>query len=257
MKHFMPLPIKINKKTSGLLHHGAAVLFWIIIWQMGAMMVNSDLILPSPITTVKTLITLMAEPDFLLLVGSTLTRVFGGILLFSVLAIVLGILSGLYQPLEILLKPLASITRTLPVVSVIILLNLWLKSDTVPLMVTFLMCFPILWTNTVTGIRETDPLLLEMAAVYQLGFWKKIKGIFLPSVKPYITSAFISAIGLSWKATITAEVLANTQPSVGMSLYYSKVYLETPVLFAWTFLLIMFSLVIEWGTKALLKRGAN
>ena len=238
-----------------LLHVVAAAFFWILLWQIAAMLVDSELILPSPVVTLQTLFVLIQEPDFLIKLGMTLLRVFGGIFLSCLIAFIFGIICGLHEPLKILFQPFASITRTLPVVSIIILINLWVSSGWVPLIVTFLMCFPIMWTNTVTGIHETDPAYLEMARTFGVSRKNILKGIYLPSVKPYVKAALINAVGMSWKATVTAEVLANARPSVGMSLYYAKAELETPTLFAWTLLLIVISLIIEKITKKIFGEG--
>jgi NitT/TauT family transport system permease protein len=67
----------------------------------------------------------------------------------------------------------------------------------------------------------------------------------VPSIKPYAVSALMNAIGLGWKVTVTAEVLANALPSIGMNLYYSKIYLETDLLFSWTLVIVICSLAIE------------
>lgn len=253
MMRFTPLSTENKRKKSlkMLLHPVAAAFFWILLWQLAALAVRSELILPSPIVTIKTLAQLMTTSDFPIKLGMTLLRVFGGIFLSCFIAFVLGIICGLYAPIQIFFKPFASVTRTLPVVSVIILINLWISSNWVPLIVTFLMCFPIMWMNTVTGIRETDPAYLEMARTFGVSHKRILVGIYLPSVSPYVKAAVINAVGMSWKATVTAEVLANARPSVGMSLYYAKTQLETPTLFAWTLLLIIISLVIEKITNRL------
>lgn len=252
MTDFMPLNSKKKTTSKVLLQNFAAALFWILIWEILALAIGSELILPSPLTTVKTLGIIMTEAEFLSTFAITLVRVFGGICFSCLLAFVIGILSGLYEPVRVIFQPFSSITRTLPVVSVIIVINLWIASGWVPLVVTFLMCFPIVWTNTVAGIHETNSDLLEMAHVFGVSKKKILKGIYFPSVRPYFKAALLSAIGMSWKATVTAEVLANARPSIGMCLYYSKVYLETPRLFAWTLLLIVLSLLIEKLAKRII-----
>lgn len=251
MMDFMPSHSKKKKHRKVLLQGAAAALFWILIWEILSLFIGSALILPSPLLTIQTLAKMMTEPDFFSILLVTLVRVFGGIIGSCFLAFVLGIISGLYEPVRILFQPFASVTRTLPVVSVIILINLWISSGWVPLVVTFLMCFPIVWSNTVTGILQTGSSLLEMAEVFGVSQRKCLTGIYLPSVKPYFKTAVMNAVGMSWKATVTAEVLANARPSVGMSLYYAKVYLETPRLFAWTLLLILISLILEKLTRFL------
>ncbi|MEF9918566.1 MAG: ABC transporter permease subunit [Eubacterium sp.] len=231
-----------------------ALLFWLLVWQIVANMMGNTLVLPSPITTLKVMYGVIMTPSFFPDLGMTLFRVFGGVGISVAIGIIFGILGGLNKMLYTLLEPFVTITRTLPVVSVIILINLWVKSSFVPLVVTFLVCFPITFTNVVEGIHHTDLNLLEMAKVYNVSFQKVLRNIYLPSIKPFCVSALMTAIGMGWKVTVTAEVLANALPSVGMNLYYAKVYLETETLFAWTLIVVICSFAIEKITNLILKR---
>ncbi len=233
-----------------------AVLFWLALWQLAAFIVDSPLVLPSPITTLGALINLVMTADFWPRLALTLLRVFGGIALSVVLGAVLGVICGLNVHLHEVMMPMVTVIRTLPVVSVIILINLWVASGLVPLVVSFLVCFPMVYTNMATAIQETDEKLLEMAQVFGVSSLKVLRQIYLPATRPYFYAALMNAIGMGWKATVTAEVLANALPSVGMSLYYAKVYLETPTLFAWTVILVVASGVIEGLTKTFLKGKA-
>ena len=54
-----------------------------------------------------------------------------------------------------------------------------------------------------------------------------------------------SSLGMAWKAGISAEVLSTPKSAIGTELYFSKTYLETPALFAWTFVVIVLSVIIE------------
>lgn len=248
-----------KKDLKKLVIKAGAVLFWLLLWAMAAQWVNSPLVLPSPFLTLRGVFDLVAEPDFFISLATTLVRVFGGVLFSVILGLVLGILGGLNRPFYELMSPFVSTIKSLPVVSVIILINLWIYSGIVPLVVTFLICFPVTWTNVVQGIRATDQGLLEMAKIYNVGPTKVIFDIYIPSIKPYFISALMSAIGLGWKVTVTAEVLANALPSVGMNLYYAKIYLETDQLFSWTLVIVVCSIIIEkislYGLNKVKKRG--
>ena len=50
---------------------------------------------------------------------------------------------------------------------------------------------------------------------------------------------------MSWKSGIAAEVIGIPDSSIGEQLYYSKLYLDTAGLFAWTFVIILISAVFE------------
>ena len=67
----------------------------------------------------------------------------------------------------------------------------------------------------------------------------------------------MSAMGLAWKSGIAAEVLSQPKIAMGSNLYYSKLYLETPDLFAWTAVVVILSMCIERLIKYLLFRGVR
>jgi NitT/TauT family transport system permease protein len=221
------------------------ILFWTFLWALAAWWVDNPLVLPSPQRTLEGVVTLAGNFEFFVSIGATLLRVFGGVLISVLLGLILGLAGGLNKPFYEIMNPFVVTIKSLPVVSVIILINLWIASVLVPLVVTFLICFPVTWTNVVQGVRSADRKLLQMAKVYNVDRSKVIKDIYIPSIKPYAVSALMNAIGLGWKVTVTAEVLANALPSIGMNLYYAKIYLNTDLLFAWTLVIVICSYAIE------------
>lgn len=57
------------------------------------------------------------------------------------------------------------------------------------IIVCFLMCFPIVYTNILAGLDSMGDELKEMACVYKLTDVQKVRYIYGPSVKPQINSA--------------------------------------------------------------------
>ena len=74
---------------------------------------------------------------------------------------------------------------------------------------------------------------------------------------PALKAACLTALGLAWKSGIAAEVLSQPKKAIGTNIYYSKVYLETPELFAWTASVIALSFLLETVVKRLLARQKN
>lgn len=188
-------------------------------------------------------------------------RVSLGLLLSVLMGVILGIIAGGSRLCLELLQPLVVAVKSTPVISFIIIALVWFSSSAAPVFICLLMCFPIIWTNTVTGIRSIDPKLLEMARVYRvsrLTIWQKI---YLPSLLPYFTAATITSLGLGWKVSVAAEVLSHPKSAIGSQLYSAKIYLDASGLFAWTLVVIAISLVLEklfayWLTR-LNKRGVD
>lgn len=177
------------------------------------------------------------------------------IFLSCVFGIFLGIISGIHKTVYNLLNPLIVIIRTIPVMSIIIIAIMWFKDTNVPIFVAFLMCFPIIWTNTVSGILSTDVKLLQMCEVYKIKKSRIISSVYFYSSLPYIKAGMISALGIGWKVTSAAEVLSLPKYSIGRFLYDSKVYLEIPDLFAWTIIIVSLSFLFESLLKTIFKFG--
>ena len=75
-----------------------------------------------------------------------------------------------------------------------------------------------------------------------------------PTLLKYFIPAFITAAGLAWKSEIAAEVIAYTKNSIGGNISDANVIFDTPTAFAWTLVVIIFSIIIEVLTKFLLSR---
>ena len=87
------------------------------------------------------------------------------------------------------------------------LIHIWIPSRNLSVFISFLMVFPVVYTNILEGIRQTDKQLLEMADSFGAGVGKKLQFIYLSQVMPYAVTACKLGIGLCWKAGIAAEVI--------------------------------------------------
>jgi len=235
----------------------AAAACWILVWQAAAWAVGSDLLLPSPIVTVKALISLAGTAVFWKSCFLTLLRVFAGFLIGILAGTALGVITAVSGLFKVLLDPLRSVVKAAPVTSFIILVLLYLSSALTPMFIAFLMVLPIAWTNVAAGITSTDAQLLEMAEVFGFSRAKKLKTVYAPSVLPHFLSACTTGLGFAWKSGVTAEVIAHPAFGMGKAIYESKLYLETPDLFAWTAAVIILSFALEKLFVTLLGRAVK
>lgn len=209
------------------------------------MAIGEDLFLPSPLSTVSALLSSISEPDFWKAVATTLFRIMAGFILSVAAALVSAVAASRFRAFASLMDPLVRIIRATPVASITILLLVWISSRNLSIAISFLMVFPIIYTNVLKGIRETDCSLIEMAAAYRISPWKRIRYIYIPSVMPYFSSAISIALGLAWKSGIAAEVIGLPDGSIGERVYEAKIYLATPELFAWTAVVIILAFIFE------------
>lgn len=223
----------------------AGILFWLIVWQIAAMAINSRILLVSPLDVIKRLSELIITSDFWGSVLFSAARIMLGFFLGLIAGTALAVLSGKFRIVRAFFSPLISTVKAIPVASFTILALFWIDSENLSVLVTFLICTPIVYSNMQAGIDSLDPKLEEMARVFKIPAWRRFSGVYLSQLMPHFRSASALAIGLSWKSGAAAEVIGIPSGSIGEKLFMSKVYLETADLFAWTAAVILLSLLCE------------
>lgn len=247
--------IKRTSKVKTISYAALTMLFWLVVWQVASMLVDQPLFMPSPLETFASLSSLVITEVFWLSVSFTFYRVLLGLAISFVAGVLLAFFASRWALLARLLSPVVAAIKSTPVMSVIVLALVWFSSSFVPIFSCILLCFPIFYTNTLTGIRSVDHALLEMAAVFRVKRARVLSGILVPSVIPHVYSAIAVCLGFSWKSVVAAEVLSSPRYALGYRLYETKLYLDTPALFAWTLTIIIISLLVEKGLKRLLPQG--
>lgn len=248
----------ISMLTQTLKKTGKKIIFvfiWLGIWQILSAFAGLSVLLPSPVDTLIELKNLAVTGDFWLSVVYSILRITIGFILGTIAGVLTACAATFSTNVNEFLSPLVNIIKATPVASFIILAVVWLKTGNVPSFATALIVFPFIWSNVKTGISETDKNLLEMSVAFRVPKGHKLMKLYIPSVKPYFISAATTAMGLAWKAGIAAEVICNPKMSIGNGIYESKIYLETPSLFAWTAVVIILSIILEKIMLFLLKRG--
>jgi NitT/TauT family transport system permease protein len=231
------------------------IAFWFAVWQAAAIIVSKSLLMPSPAETFVALGALLGQADFWISVGFTFYRVALGLILSFISGVLLALLASRSSMLQSMLRPVVAAVKSTPVISIIVLALVWFSSSAVPIFSCVLLCFPIFFANTLSGIQSVDRELPELAAVFKVRRARVLREIVVPSVLPSVYSATSVCLGFSWKSVVAAEVLSSPKYSMGFELYKTKLYLETPDLFAWTVAIIVISIVVEKGLKQLMPKG--
>lgn len=226
--------------------------FWLGVWQLCAFLVErwvegrgNELLLPYPATVARSLAVLALSPAFWQTVAATLGRIVAGMAVGTLAGVLLAVFTWRFVWADRLLSPVIRVIRATPVASFILLLLLWISRNLVPGVISGLMVLPVVWENLTRGLGETDGQLLELARAYRFSPWKRVRLVYLPSLRPYFLSAVTTSMGLAWKSGVAAEAICWPRPGIGTQIYNTKLYLEIPSLFAWTAVVVALSLVLE------------
>ena len=166
------------------------------------------------------------RPTFIDQIWTSLFTVFVGFLLASLIAIPIGIVSGLSQNLYNAINPLIQIFKPvsplawLPIVTMVVS-AVYVSADPmfsksfITSAITVMLCS--LWPtliNTAVGVSSIDRDLLNVGKVLRLGYFTTVWKIVVPSSIPMIFTGLRISLGIGWMVLIAAEMLAQN-PGLG------------------------------------------
>lgn len=234
-----------------------AILFWLAVWQIGAMLVNRTLLIPipTPVTTLHALGRLLTQGSFYLAVGTSLARIAIGFMLALTAGTLSALCSARSRVFATLTAPLLQLVRAIPVASFTILLFLWVRRSFLPGWVVFLTVYPLAWAHIESGVRELDRSLIEMAHVFEMKEKNILRQITLPGLRPYFSAASATGLGFAWKSGVAAEVICRSEMSLGNLLWAGKNAVDYDEVFALTLVIVACSVALQGVAKGLMKGG--
>ena len=222
-----------------------SITFLFLSWKGLSMYFNSEMILPSPESTLISVIKLIISKDFAIIIFATISRGLLGFVISLILGLGLGILAGINKNFNAFLAPILVTIRSTPVISLILLALIWFKVNNVPIFIAFLTMFPFICTNVIDGIRNVDKRLVEMAVIYKTPHQKIVREVYIPAISPFIFSGITSAIGFGWRAVIIGEVLSQPRFGIGTLMQTAQTYLLVDEVIAWTVIAVIISFAFE------------
>jgi len=166
------------------------------------------------------------KPTYLDQIATSLKTVFMGFVLASLVAVPLGVLSGLSKTANAALNPLIQVFKPvsplawLPIVTMVVSAT-YVSDDPMfqksflnsAITVTLCSLWPTL-INTAVGVGSIDKDLMNVGRVLQLSWWTSVRKLVLPSALPFIFTGMRLSLGVGWMVLIAAEMLAQN-PGLG------------------------------------------
>lgn len=165
------------------------------------------------------------KPTYYEQILTSIQTVFFGFLLATLVAVPLGILSGMSQTANAAINPLVQIFKPvsplawLPIVTMVVS-ALYVGEGGLPksfvisaITVTLCSLWPTL-INTALGVASIDKDLVNVGRVLKLSPWTRVTRLVLPSALPLIFTGLRLSLGVGWMVLIAAEMLAQN-PGLG------------------------------------------
>lgn len=222
----------------------------ICIWQFVAVKLNASVIVPAPLEVLKAFFGLFKTKDFAINVGITVLRALESFAIIVVAGAVLGIIAGALKAVEYILKPFVTLFKAVPVMSIILIAFLWLKTGQIPVFSAFLMAFPIMYVQTLEGMKHKSSELEHMCRVYGIKGKEKLRSFTIPSMVPSLVTGAKQSLSMVWKVVMAAEVLTIPTYGIGRSMYLAQIQIETAKVVAWT----LIAVILTWAGDIVFSR---
>jgi sulfonate transport system permease protein len=214
-----------------LLLSWAAPLLVLLVWEAAARAGwISPQVLPAPSKVLATAVELTLQGQLLQHLGVSLLRAATGFFIGGAIGFGLGTLVGFSRVAEATFDRSIQMVRAIPFLALLPLVIVWFGVDEGGkiFLVALGVSFPI-YINTVLGIRQVDPKLLELGRVLGLSTPKLIRRIVLPGALPSILTGVRYALATAWLALVVAETIA-TSSGIGFMAMDAREFLRTDVI---------------------------
>nr|WP_244563783.1 ABC transporter permease subunit [Ensifer aridi] len=231
-----------------------SVLSWLVpvlllcLWEAASRLgMIAPQVMPAPSRVAGTAWELAKTGELFVHLGVSLLRATAGFVIGGTIGFIFGVAVGFSPFAHALLDRSIQMVRAIPFLALLPLVIVWFGVDESGkvFLVSLAVLFPI-YINTVLGIRQIDPKLMELAKVTGMAWPAIVRRIILPGAMPSVLTGVRYALAHAWLALVIAETLATTK-GIGFLAMDAREFLQTDVIL----LTIIIYAIIGVGADAL------
>lgn len=182
----------------------------VLVWQLAASAGwISNRLMPAPLDVVRAFWAKLISGELALNIGVSGARALAGLAVGGTIGFLLGLANGVSKTSFTLTDTTLQMIRTVPNLALIPLVILWFGiGEEAKLFLTSLGVFFPIYLNTLHGVRNVDPQLIEMGRVYGMSRWTLFRKVIFPGALPSIFVGLRFSLGIMWLTLIVAETMA-------------------------------------------------
>lgn len=219
-------------------------LFILIFWYLLSLVIQNDILLPSPFVVIQTMLEMLSKQSFYQHIGATVSRITLTVLLSVLLALGALVLSMKSDLLKQLLDTINSVVRTLPVVAFLMISLIWLGRELSIVVVGILIVFPMIFDFLLNRTYSINAQYRNVLSLYGSSLLENLVRVYLPLMLNALVVMLKSSILLAIKTTVNAEVLVAIMSGIGFQLSIARSNLDMISVLAYSGWMVLLSLVI-------------
>ena len=202
---------------------------------------------PSPIAVGQAMWVAATIGPLLVDLGKTLLRAGAAFVAAMVLGTAIGIAFGRVRWLDQLFSGWLVVGLNLPAIVIAIVLYIWLGlTDLALILAVAINKLPLVISIVREGVRSFAYEFDELASVFRLSAWRRLRLIFMPQLVPFVLAAARTGLSLIWKIVLVFEVLGS-DGGVGYRIAIQFQFFDITGILAYTTAFILVVLAFEYG----------
>jgi ABC-type nitrate/sulfonate/bicarbonate transport system permease component len=179
----------------------------LVVWEVAGRRLG-DFFLAPPTSLVGAAQELMASGALVKALIDSLSSLLTGYGLAAAIGIGLGYLMGWYKPIAKIMDPFVNAAYVIPVAALVPVLIIWfgLGHTSRVLTIVLFSVFEVL-VSTYTGVRNVDPMLIDVARSFGAGRYQMFRKIVFFASLPYIFAGLRMGASRAIKGMVVAELL--------------------------------------------------
>jgi len=216
----------------------------LLIWEILArLLLENELLIPPPSSVLRAFWRLAVSGQLNKHFAATLLEFTYGFATATIVGIVVGYLMGMHRWFDEVMDPWIATLYSIPIITVVPLIIIWFGIGMVSkVIVVFKITAVAIILNTAAGIKNLDPIWLELAKSLRLSRWETTYKIRFPGALPYIITGMRLGVGRALLGVIVAELMA-ANAGLGYLLRDASETWDSPKLFVTVTLLAVIGLV--------------
>jgi NitT/TauT family transport system permease protein len=221
-----------------------SLLVMIAAWYVGSAIGNPRTF-PGPHAVALAMWTEMLSGALLFNLAVTLVRVALSFAVAMAIGTALGIWMGRSRLADDVIDPWLVVLLNLPALVIIVLAYVWGGlNEAAGIVAVVLNKLPNATVTVREGARSLDRQLDEMAQVFRMSRWVRLRHVVIPQLAPYLAAATRSGLSLVWKIVLIVELLGRPD-GVGAEIYTAFQNFDITRILAYSIAFVLVMLAIE------------
>lgn len=222
-----------------------SILAMLAAWSLLALANGDPSVLPGPWIVWPLILSEVASGQLPYNLAVTLARVAVAFLLAMSIGMAVGIVMGRSDRADRWMDPWLIALLNLPALVTIVLCYLWIGlNELAAVTAVALNKIPAVAITLREGARALDPPLEDMARVFRMSRWTRLRHVVLPQLAPYIASAGRSGVALIWKIVLVVEFLGRGS-GIGFKIHLYFQLFDVGMVLAYALSFVAVMLLIE------------